>query len=268
MNIFITGALRGMGLNHAKIFNKSNNNLFLTDISKSASNVFSSKIDNDNLENIFKSSNNIKIEYGDLTNYGNANKITKSALKWFKNDIDVIICNAGGDIPGKSLDGYSDKAKINDYMVNTNQFLQIFERNFLTTFNIIKSFVPQMKINNKGIIITIGSTNALINSKNEFAYSIAKNSIIKMTKIIAKDLKSSNISVNCVCPGPTKTSRFMHTIKQRKASEQSFLKNTSGLNRAAQMDEISNIVYELTKKKLRYMTGQIITIDGGISLDQ
>ena len=137
MNIFITGALRGMGLNHAKIFNKSNNNLFLTDISKSASNVFSSKIDNDNLENIFKSSNNIKVEYGDLTNYRNANKITKSALKWFKNDIDVIICNAGGDIPGKSLDGYSDKAKINDYMVNTNQFLQIFERNFLTTFNMV-----------------------------------------------------------------------------------------------------------------------------------
>jgi len=266
MNILITGASRGMGLNHAKIFNKSNNKLFLTDISKSAFSVFHNENDEKNFIRIFQH-NNIKSGYGDLTVFSESKKIINHALKWFDNDIDIVICNAGGDIPGKSITGYADKAKINDYMISSKEFSEIFNRNFLTTFNTIKSILPQMKKNKKGTIITVGSTNALINSKNEFAYSIAKNSIIKMTKILAKDLKDFNISVNCICPGPTKTSRFMFTSKQRKKEELALLHKKTGLNRAAEMDEISLIVNMLTHKKARFITGQIIAIDGGVSLE-
>ena len=65
-------------------------------------------------------------------------------------------------------------------------------------------------------IITISSVNALLDQSNEFAYSTAKNSIIHFSKILARDLLKYNIQVNCICPGPTVTSRFLHTLKQRK----------------------------------------------------
>ena len=99
-----------------------------------------------------------------------------------------------------------------------------------------------MKKNNYGKIITISSVNAITDLSNEFSYSIAKNSIIHYTKILARDLLKFNINVNCICPGPTMTSRFMHTLNQRKKEEQKIIHKINGLQRVAKPDDISKIV--------------------------
>ena len=265
MNILVTGASRGMGLNHVKILSlNKKNKILITDISNLASKVFSKN--EEKLLNKILSQNNVSIVYGDLNKKKDLDIIISKTKSFFKSKLDAIICNAGGDIPGKSLSGYADQAKINDYMIDTATFKEIFERNFHTTFNTLKKIIPIMKKNKSGKIITISSINAIFDSTNEFAYSIAKNSIIKFTKILARDLKKFNIQVNCLCPGPTFTTRFKHTLGQRKKNESSLINKKKGFDRVATMDEISNIINFLLSKDAEIITGQVIVADLGVSI--
>jgi len=268
MNIIITGASRGLGLNHAKFLSSNNNKIFLTDISKEASKAFSKTNERDEVVKYFKKNKvSYKFEYGDLTKISDCKKIIKSAIKWFENNIDVVICNAGGDIPGKLKNAFGKKLKINNYLISTKEFYNIFDRNFITSFNFIKTILPHMKKNKNGKIITVSSINAITDSSNEFAYSISKNAIIKMSKILARDLKKFNINVNCICPGPTKTSRFIFTLKDRSKTEKKIFKKKTGLNRVAEKNEISEVISFLCSKQSNLITGQIIIVDGGISLE-
>ena len=265
MNILITGASRGLGLNHAKILSKNKkNNIILTDISEGASSAFSNK-DKKTLNKLLKNKN-IHIIYSNLIFTNEIKLITTKIKKIFKNKIDAIICNAGGDIPGESITAFGNKSKTNDYMIPTIEFDQIYKRNFDTAFNILKKIVPLMKKNNHGKIITISSVNALLDQSNEFAYSTAKNSIIHFSKILARDLLKHNIQVNCICPGPTVTSRFLHTLKQRKKNETNILKKNKGLGRIAQPNDISNLIEFLLSKNAEILTGQIIAADYGYSI--
>lgn len=265
MNILITGASRGLGLNHTKILSKSNENkIIITDISEQASDAFSSK-DRLNLKHIL-SKKNVSIIYGDLNKKGDVNNLFDKIKTIFKNKIDCIICNAGGDIPGNNNNAYGNKPKQNDYMISTEEFDQIFKRNFNTSMNILKKIIPIMKKNKYGKIVTISSINALSDLSNEFAYSISKRSIIHYTKILARDLKKYNIQVNCICPGPTLTTRFMHTLKQRKKDEKNIIKKKKGFDRVAKPDDISNIVKFVISKEAEIFTGQIFVADYGFSI--
>lgn len=265
MNIVITGASRGLGLNHAKVLSRKNSNrIIITDISKTASAAFS-KNDKKLLQELI-SKKNVYIIYGNLNKQIDIMNILKKIKIIFKNKIDTVICNAGGDIPGNKSNAFGNKAKINDYMISTQQFENIFRRNFNTSFNFLKTIVPIMKKNNYGKIITVSSINAITDLSNEFAYSIAKNSIIHYTKILARDLMRFNITVNCVCPGPTMTSRFMHTLNQRKQDEQNIINKKKGLCRVAKPDDISKIIKFLISKDAEVFTGQLFIADYGFSI--
>ena len=265
MNILITGASRGLGLNHAKILSLNNDNkIIITDISEGASNVFSLK-DKLLLKRIV-SKKNVKIIYGDLNKNLDVRLIFNNIKSIFKNKIDSVICNAGGDIPGNNINAFANKPKKNDYMISTKEFEQIFKRNFNPSLNILKKIIPVMKKNRYGKIVTISSINALSDSSNEFAYSISKNSIIHYSKILAKDLKKYNIQVNCICPGPTLTSRFMHTLNQRKKDEKKIIKKKKGLDRVANPDDISNVIKFILSKEAEIFTGQILVADYGFSI--
>ena len=265
MNIIITGATRGLGLNHAKILSRVNSNkIILTDISKTASTAFGQS---DKLllqELVLKK--NVSVVYGNLNKQKDIVSILKKIKIIFKDKIDTVICNAGGDIPGNSSNAFGNKAKINDYMISTKQFDNIFKRNFSTSFNILKSIIPIMKKNNYGKIITISSINAITDLSNEFSYSIAKNSIIHYTNILARDLMKFNINVNCVCPGPTMSTRFMYTLSQRKLDEQKIINKKRGLKRVAKPDDISKIVKFLLSKDAEVFTGQLFIADYGFSI--
>ena len=265
MNILITGASRGLGLNHARILSESKKNkIIITDISEGASSAFSNK-DKETFNKLLKKKN-IHIVYSNLIFTKDIDLVTIKIKKIFKNKIDAIICNAGGDIPGESIKAFGNKSKINDYMISTIEFEQIYKRNFNTTFNILKKIIPLMKKNKYGKIITISSVNALLDQSNEFAYSTAKNAIIHFTKILARDLLKYNIQVNCICPGPTVTSRFLHTLKQRKKNEINIINKNKGLGRIAQPNDISNLIEFLLSKNAEILTGQIITADYGYSI--
>ena len=242
MNIIITGASRGMGLNHAKFLsNNKSYKIIITDISKEASSVFNIKEKN-NLNQIVKKKN-VKICYGDLTKKLDIKKVIKEIKLTFKNKIDAVICNAGGDIPGNAINAYAAKPKINNYMIKTSEFNQIFNRNFITTFNFLKKIVPIMKINKYGKI-----------------------SVIHFSKILARDLIKYNIQVNCLCPGPTLTSRFLFTLKDRKKNEKAIVNKKNGLNRIANQDDISKIINFLLSKDANILTGQTIIADYGYSI--
>ena len=144
-NIIITGATRGLGLNHVLYLSKEKYNLAIIDISEEASNVYGemtsvqkliSRLNKNKTKNIFYKC--------DLTDYKETNKVFRNIFKDFKK-IHGCIFNAGGDVSGKSEKADGSKPKLNDLRISPLDNEIIMNRNYLTCFNSIKAVTPFMK---------------------------------------------------------------------------------------------------------------------------
>ena len=112
----------------------------------------------------------------------------------------------------------------------------------------------------KGSIINISSISGLRASTLRIAYGTSKAAIIQLTKQQAAELGEYGIRVNCVAPGPVKTKLAMavHTQDIIDAYHDAI-----PLNRYGTEKEIANAIYFLASEKASYITGQILSVDGG-----
>ena len=116
--------------------------------------------------------------------------------------------------------------------------------------------------NKSGKIINISSVWGNVGASMEVAYSASKSAIIGYTKALAKEVAPSNITVNCVCPGVIDTAMNSRFSKE----EMDELVNSTPLNRLGCATDVSNLVLFLASDKADFITGQIITVDGGFTL--
>ena len=91
------------------------------------------------------------------------------------------------------------------------------------------------------------------------AYSMAKSSVISVTKVAAVELESKGIRVNCVCPGST------NTLLGRTEEDDIFTSKASLIGRLAEPEEIAAVVHFLASSDASYVNGQVIVADGGLS---
>jgi len=118
---------------------------------------------------------------------------------------------------------------------------------------------PIMKQRGSGSVVNISSTSGLCHELGDGAYSVSKAALDMLTTACAKEWARDDIRVNCVAPGWVRTA--MSETDLREMDEQG--QQITPLGRVAEPSEIANLVVYLVSDQARYVTGDVIRIDGG-----
>ena len=232
--VIVTGAARGIGLATALMFNENGYKVAIVDNDKK-------EIDNLPLKN-----KDMETFCFDISNDYELEKMYNLILEWHSR-IDVLVNNAG----------VADFGNIEE--TNFQRWNEVMKTNLNGVFLCSQKAIAHLK-KTKGNIINIASISGLRASTLRVAYGTSKAAVIQLTKQQAAELGEFGIRVNCIAPGPVKTKLAMavHTQDIIEAYHDAI-----PLNRYGTEKEIANGIYFLASEKASYITGQVLSVDGG-----
>ncbi len=191
---------------------------------------------------------------GDVSSQESMDDMVKKTVEEF-GSVDILVNNAGINVgpEGRAyVDGFSD-----------DDWDSIVKTDLYGVFHCSKACIRQMiKQGNGGRIINIASIVGEASLRNQCAFNAAKAGVIALTKSMAIELAGTNINVNCICPGSI---MFELTRKLFYANPESAEKMMSHIpqHRAGDPEDIAGMTIMLSGDEIKYMTGDIVTIDGG-----
>ena len=162
--------------------------------------------------------------------------------------VDILINNAG-----VTRDGLLIRMSEADWDL-------VIAINLKGTFNCTKSAVKVMMKQRYGRIVNISSVIGLMGNAGQTNYAATKAGVIGVAKSVAKEYANRNITVNCVAPGYIQTAM---TDKLTEDQKQAMLKFVP-LGRMGQSQDVANAALFLVSPLADYITGQVITVDGGM----
>ncbi|SDC88351.1 3-oxoacyl-[acyl-carrier protein] reductase [Paenibacillus sp. UNCCL117] len=160
---------------------------------------------------------------------------------------DILVNNAGISHYGMLAD------------ITEEEWDQVMNVNLKGMFLMTRQFMPEMVAQKFGRIINVSSIWGMSGASCEVAYSTAKGGMNAFTKALAKELAPSGVTVNAVAPGVVDTMMMAGFNPEEKAA----LENDIPAGRFGQPDEIASLVYFLALPESGYITGQIISPNGG-----
>ena len=185
----------------------------------------------------------------DLSNSCEIDKMMDSVEKSFKS-LSVLVNNAG-----VSLTKLITETTIDEWD-------KVFSINLKSVYQITNRALKGMIAKKQGKIVNISSMWGISGSSMEFAYSSSKAGLIGYTKALAKEVGLSGINVNCVCPGVIDTKMNAHLSSEDLLE----LKSQTPLNKIGSPTDVAKLVYFLSGEDADFITGQIISCDGGFIL--
>ena len=165
--------------------------------------------------------------------------------------IDILVNNAGILKVGKHNE------------LSSSDFQEILQVNVIAPFVLMSKLSDSMKENKFGRIVNISSIWSQVSREGRSIYSASKAAVDSLTRSFALELSSYNILVNSIAPGYVNTELIK---KNNSQTELDSIKKNIPLERFAEPSEIANLVTFLCSEKNSYITGQVITIDGGYIL--
>ena len=139
---------------------------------------------------------------------------------------------------------------------------KLVELNFMGPIQVTRAFVEPMIGRGAGKIITVSSDAGRVGSLGETVYSAAKGGAIAFTKSLARELARYNISVNCVCPGPTDTPLLAAVPDKIK---EAFARVTP-MRRLAKPSEVADAILFFASPQSDFVTGQVLSVSGGLTM--
>ena len=238
-NILVTGASKGIGKSIAKLLALQNHNVFIIARNEDALKKTAIEI---GAKGYFVT---------DLTQSDNCKSVIDKIITQ-AGSIDILINNAGGYV-------YSpiDKTKENDIE-------NIINLNIKAPYILSKYAVENMKKNNWGRIINIGSISGVVGEANASLYSMTKSAFLGFSKALALELATDNITVNTINPGWVETELAENAIEESDFTIEEELEMIPQ-RRFIQPDEIANLVNYLISEDAKGMTGQSISLCAGLS---
>lgn len=135
--------------------------------------------------------------------------------------------------------------------------------NLIGAIRITHGVVQRMSEANQGAIVNISSDAGRVGSMGEVVYSAAKGGLISFTKSLAREMARYKVRVNCVCPGPTDTPMF-HAQQNERIKEA--LIRAIPFRRLGQPDEVADAVMYFLGDQSRFVTGQVLSVSGGLTM--
>lgn len=164
--------------------------------------------------------------------------------------VDVLVNNAGITRDGLII-RMSDK-----------QFDQVIDTNLKGAFYMMRAVSKQMIKQRSGRIINISSVVGVMGNAGQVNYAASKAGVIGMTKSLARELSSRKVTVNAVAPGMIETD--MTAVMSEKAKEA--MKAAIPLGEMGKPEDIAGTIAFLAGEEGRYITGQVICVDGGMAI--
>lgn len=125
--------------------------------------------------------------------------------------------------------------------------------------------LPAMQRAGYGRIVNIASEAGRLGAKGNAVYAAAKGGVIAFTKSLARELARQGVTVNCVCPGPTETP-FLEVFAAGGEKILEGMRRAIPLRRFATTDEIAAAVAFLASEDAAYITGQTLSVSGGLTM--
>lgn len=232
--VFITGVSRGIGLEIAKCF--SNNGYFVLGTSRS----------DFDLAKVLSSDECLHLQL-DITDRNQVSACLDQ-LKEIDKVPNVLINNAG-----ITKDQLFLRMKNEDWD-------DVIDTNLTSVFNMSKLFIKSMVKERSGSIINISSVAGLMGNAGQVNYSASKAGLGGFTRALAKEVAARNITVNCIAPGFIETDMTDHF--QDKDLEN--ILNQIPANKMGNPQHIADLALFLASPKGNYITGQTISVDGGL----
>ncbi len=190
----------------------------------------------------------------------------KAAVAKMKQDIEsklgevnILVNCAGGDIGASG-----NKPKPNNALDISFEDIQVLtNNNLIGTMLVCQAFVPAMVKAGAGSVINVASAAAHMGCSPEVVYSTLKAAVVHYTRCLAKELLTEGVRINAVSPGPAKTARFQAT---RVVDPDKMNSAGKSFVRYAEPAEIADAVAFLAGPRAKFINGQVIRVDGGLTL--
>ncbi len=209
----------------------------------------------------------------------NADKLAEvqSAIEQAGGSAQTVSCDiADGTALAGAIDKIAEEHKRLDIVVNNagitrdnlmlrmsdDEFDAVIQTNLRSVFVACRAALRPMMRGKWGRIVNISSVSGLIGNAGQGNYAAAKAGVIALTKCIAKEMAAKQITANCVCPGFIQTD--MTDVLPQQVKD--LVSQHTPLKRFGQPQEIAAAVAYLTSDDAGYITGQTITVDGGMTM--
>lgn len=241
----VTGAARGIGASIALKFGEQGATVILTYISDSSAEKAAALV-----TQIEAMGAVAKAYKSNAADYAQCETLVTDVVKEF-GTIDALVNNAGIS---------KDNLLIR---VTSEQWEQTMDTNLTSVFNMTKHAIRPMMKAKKGSVVNMSSMVALRGNAGQTAYSASKAGIIGFTKSLAHELGSRNIRCNAIAPGFIETD-MTHYLKDGNVAAD-FMKRIP-LHRFGKADEVADTAIFLASDMSSYVTGQVISACGGLSI--
>jgi 2-hydroxycyclohexanecarboxyl-CoA dehydrogenase len=170
--------------------------------------------------------------------------------------VDILVNNAGWDRFQNFLD------------TKPQEWEALLDINLRGPLNMHHLVVPGMVERRRGRVINIASDAARVGSSGESVYSACKGGIISFSKTLARELAREGVTVNVVCPGPTDTPILRGFLGEGEAGKKVYdaLVRAIPMKRVGQPDDVPGVVAFLASDEAAFITGQVISVSGGLTM--
>jgi 3-oxoacyl-[acyl-carrier protein] reductase len=239
------GSDKGIGFATAQIFARQGAGVAIT---STTDRIFerAKELEDDGLE--------VKAYVANLMARDQVKQLVDSVIRDFSR-VDILVNNAGMVQVGK------EETFVHMVDLPPTDWDESIDRNLNTCFNITHTVLPRMIENHYGRIVNVSSvTGPLVSNPGETGYSAAKAAMVGMSRSLAIEVAKYGITVNNVAPGWIATGSS--TEEERVAAE-----NTP-MRRAGTPEEVGDLIAYLASDESTYITGQMIVIDGGNTIQE
>ncbi|NBJ64540.1 SDR family oxidoreductase [bacterium c-19] len=239
--VLVSGGTRGIGYAIVKGFLDSGARVVLLGSRKESVDRALTKLKNEN------EAYEVLGYYPDLSKENEIVEMLEDVKKKLAASVDILVNNAG----------ISDAKSIYEY--DDTHFADVMQVNVDAMFRLTRLCVPMMKEKGKGVVINTSSMVSLYAQTSGSAYPTSKFAVNGMTKSLARELGKDGIRVNAVAPGITATDMV-------KALDQTIIERMAAnipLRRLGESEDIANAVLFLACDAASYITGAVLSVDGG-----